>query len=117
LSGPTSIQWTDATWNPTRGCSRVSKGCEHCYAEAISLRFGRSTLLWTAANAAENVVLHEDRLEDPLRWRSPQRVFVNSMSDLFHEMVPFDFIRRVVKVMIQAQSHTFLILTKRPEQM
>lgn len=74
MTGSTAIEWTDATWNPVTGCSKVSPGCAHCYAETISLRFGRSAGPWTPANAAENVVLHPDRLGHPLRWRKPRMV-------------------------------------------
>lgn len=116
--GETSaIQWTDSTWNPVTGCSKVSPGCAHCYAEALSLRYGWGKTEWTPANAAENVILHPDRLELPLRWRTPRRIFVNSMSDLFHELVPTKFIIDVFAVMAAAREHTFQVLTKRPERM
>jgi protein gp37 len=117
VSDTSAIEWTDATWNPVTGCSKVSPGCAHCYAEALTLRFHPSAKPWTPENAAENVGLHPERLDAPLRWRSPRRVFVNSMSDLFHELVPDDFIDRVFAVMALAQRHTFQILTKRPERM
>lgn len=117
----TGISWTDATWNPTTGCSIVSPGCENCYAAELSLRRGWSKKPWTARNAAENVVLHPDRLEQPLHWRKPRRVFVNSMSDLFHEQIPIHFIDSVFEVMgaceDQQLGHVFQILTKRPERM
>lgn len=112
-----NIEWTDVTWNPVTGCSKVSPGCAHCYAEALSLRFGTSKKPWTPENAAENVVLHPERLDAPLHWRKPRRVFVNSMSDLFHELVPDSFIVDVFRVMAQAEQHTFQVLTKRPERM
>jgi len=108
------IEWTEATWNPVTGCSKVSPGCAHCYAEALSLRFGRSLKPWTPANASENVVIHPNRLEQPLRWRRPRMIFVNSMSDLFHELVPVSFVQRVFDVMAASHWHTFQILTKRP---
>ena len=113
----TAIEWTDRTWNPTTGCSKVSPGCAHCYAETLSLRFGWSKKPWTPENAAENVVLHPERLDKPLSWRKPSMVFVNSMSDLFHEQVSFSYIRRVFLVMQKADRHTFQVLTKRPERM
>jgi protein gp37 len=113
----TAIEWTDRTWNPTTGCSKVSPGCAHCYAETLSLRFGWSKKPWTPENAAENVVLHPERLSKPLSWRKPSMVFVNSMSDLFHELIPFDFVTEVFDVMVQAKQHTFQVLTKRPERM
>jgi len=126
--GKTAISWTTTvnadgtvtpgyTWNPTTGCSVVSPGCEHCYAEALSLRHGWSKKPWTAINAAENVVLHPDRIDLPLRWRKPTRIFVNSMSDLFHEQVPDEFIDQVFAVMVSAPQHTFQVLTKRPQRM
>lgn len=115
--GDTMIRWTDKTWNPVTGCSRVSPGCEHCYAEALSLRFGHSKLPWTANHAKDNVVLHPDRLGDPLRWRKPSRVFVNSMSDLFHEEIPDEFIDKVFGLMQVTPQHTYQILTKRPQRM
>jgi protein gp37 len=115
--GRTSIEWTDESWNPTTGCSRVSPGCEHCYAEALSLRRGWSKKPWTGPNAVENVRLHPDRLDQPLRWKKPRRVFVNSMSDLFHEQVPDSFIDQVFAVMADARVHTFQVLTKRPVRM
>ena len=112
-----AIEWTDATWNPVTGCSHVSEGCRHCYAETLSLRMGWSKKPWTAPNSAENVVLHPDRLDQPLRWRTPRRIFVNSMSDLFHEQIPDEFIDRVFKRMQRARQHIFQILTKRPQRM
>lgn len=117
MSDKSAIEWTDATWNPTTGCSKVSPGCAHCYAETLSLRFGTSSKPWTPANAAENIVLHPERLEQPIRWREPRLIFVNSMSDLFHELVPSWFIRKVWDVMERAAQHRFQILTKRPEAM
>lgn len=123
----TAIEWTDATWNPVTGCSKVSPGCAHCYAETLSLRHGWSKKPWTPENAAENVVLHPERLEKPLSWRQPRMVFVNSMSDLFHELIPYEFVRDIFNVMRRcdggtvaatgkpAPRHTFQVLTKRPE--
>lgn len=113
----TSIEWTDVTWNPVTGCSKVSPGCAHCYAERVTHRFNRDALPWTPANAAVNVVLHPERLDAPLHWRKPRRVFVNSMSDLFHENVPDEFIARVFAVMALSPWHTYQVLTKRPELM
>jgi len=113
----TAIEWTTATWNPITGCSKVSPGCAHCYAEAISLRFGYSVGPWTPENATENVVLHPERLDQPLRWKRPRMIFVNSMSDLFHERVPGEYIARVFAVMAAAHQHTFQVLTKRPARM
>jgi len=112
----TLISWTDETWNPTTGCSHVSDGCRYCYAETLSLRFGWSKKPWTHNNAAENVVLHPERLRKPYTWKGPKRVFVNSMSDLFHEHVPDEFIARVFAVMNDLPQHIFQVLTKRPER-
>lgn len=126
-----NIEWTDATWNPLRGCSRVSQGCVNCYAEAIAARFsgvgqpfeglahfaeypnGTREARWTGkvALASEKVLLA------PLHWRKPRRIFVNSMSDLFHENVPDEWIDKIFAVMALAPHHTFQVLTKRPERM
>jgi protein gp37 len=122
-STSTAIEWTDATWNPVTGCSKVSEGCRNCYAAALAPRLAAmgqdayTDLPWTKRNAPENVKLHPDRLDGPLRWSKPRRVFVNSMSDLFHELVPFEFIDHVFAVMALAPRHTFQVLTKRPERM
>jgi protein gp37 len=112
-----AIEWTEATWNPVTGCSKVSPGCAHCYAETLSHRFRWSQHPWTEANAEENVILHPERLSQPLRWRRPRTVFVNSMSDLFHELVPLEFIRQIFDVMQEAEHHVFQILTKRHERL
>src|SRR5664280_3239811 len=93
-----------------------SPGCANCYAETLSLRFGWSAKPWTPANAVENVILHPERLLLPTRWRQPRRVFVNSMSDLFHELVPDPYIRQVLEVMAQCPRHEFQVLSKRPER-
>ena len=111
------IEWTDASWNPVTGCSRVSPGCKNCYAESLSRRWKWTTRPWTHRNAAENVQLHPERLENPLHWKRPRRIFVNSMSDLFHSRVPDDFIAKVFRTMHLASQHQFQILTKRPARM
>lgn len=122
-AGVTKIEWTNNTWNPTTGCSKVSDGCKNCYAARMARRLaamgkpGYTALPWTAANAAANVVCHPKRLEIPLRWRKPRRIFVDSMSDLFHEQVPDAFIERVFRIMMLAGQHTYQILTKRPGRM
>jgi protein gp37 len=106
----TAIEWTDETWNPVTGCTKVSPGCDHCYAERITERFhGKGSF--------DRVVLHSDRILQPLRWRKPRNVFVNSMSDLFHDDVPEKFIQRVFAAMEVSTQHTFQILTKRPGRM
>lgn len=110
-----SIEWTDATWNPVTGCSKVSPGCQHCYAERLAHRL-KAMGVPTYRNAFE-VTLHPHVLERPLHWRRPRRVFVNSMSDLFHEDVPEDFIRSVFSVMTRAPQHVFQILTKRADRL
>lgn len=113
----TKISWTDETWNPVSGCSHVSEGCRNCYAERLSRRFKYTAKPWTAQNAAENVVLHPERLDAPRHWKTPRRVFVNSMSDLFHENVPFEFVGDVFLMMRKCHQHIFQVLTKRPERM
>jgi protein gp37 len=117
VSDKSRIEWTDATWNPVTGCSKVSPGCAHCYAEALSLRFGWSRLPWDPENAAANLILHSERLDQPLHWREHRRIFVNSMGDLFHELVPEAFVHEVFDRMAAADWHSFQILTKRPERM
>lgn len=125
MSDKTGIEWTDSTWNPIRGCSRVSEGCRHCYAEQVAARFSgpgqpyegladpaRSGSKWTG-----RVALFENVLPQPLKWKRPRRIFVNSMSDLFHENLSDDQIDRVFAVMALAPQHSFQILTKRPERM
>lgn len=110
----TAIEWTDTTWNPVTGCTKVSPGCAHCYAEAITLRFRRGGAFLPGKTTVKT---HDERLSLPLSWRSPRRIFVNSMSDLFHEEVPLDFIRQVFDVMALAEQHTFQILTKRHDRL
>ena len=100
----TGIEWTDATWNPVTGCTKVSPGCAHCYAETITLRFKRGGPFLPGKTT---IKLHPERLDQPARWRSPRRVFVNSMSDLFHEEVPFDFVRQVFDAMSESPQHIY----------
>lgn len=109
----TSIAWTHATWNPMSGCDRVSPGCDHCFAESIARRFAGSKA-WPNGFA---LTLHPDRLDEPRRMRKPALVFVNSMSDLFHERVPADYIAQVFAVMADCPQHEFQILTKRARRM
>ena len=106
----TKIEWADRVWNPVTGCTKVSAGCANCYAERIAKRF------WGERPFGE-VRCHPERLEDPLKWRKPARVFVNSMSDLFHPSVDKDFIGDVFRVMQKTPHHTYMILTKRPKDM
>lgn len=110
-----AIEWTDATWNPVTGCDQVSPGCDHCYALAFAERFRG-----TPGHPYEqgfDLRLWPQRLELPLRWRKPRRIFVNSMSDLFHADVPDEFVRRVFATMVQADWHTYQVLTKRPQRL
>ncbi len=106
----TKIEWTDETWNPTTGCTKVSPGCDHCYAEGIYNRFH-------GPGAFDTITMHPDRIDAPLGWRQPRRVFVNSMSDLFHEDIPDAYIARVFAVMAAGSRHTFQVLTKRHGRM
>jgi len=110
VSTKTTIAWTDTTWNPVTGCTKVSEGCRNCYALAIAERF------WGKRKFTD-VRTHPDRLDAPLRWKKPRRVFVNSMSDLFHDAVQDEFIEAVFGIMAMASQHTFQVLTKRPERM
>ncbi len=110
-----AIEWTDATWNPVTGCTKVSAGCDHCYAERLSLRLQRAGV--DRYRNGFTVTLHPDVLQLPLKWRQPRRIFVNSMSDLFHGAVPAEFIDRVFEVMEGAYWHVFQVLTKRPGRM
>lgn len=122
----TKIEWADKVWNPVTGCSKVSTGCKNCYAERLFPRvYGRDTFKYypgtrhpgTRPRKFINVKLHPDRLNQPLHWKKPRMVFVNSMSDLFHEDVPDDFINKIWTIMLVCHRHTFQILTKRPERM
>lgn len=120
----TGIEWTDATWNPIRGCTRVSKGCENCYAERVAARFsgpglpyeGLATIKGGEARWTGKIRFVDEHLADPLKWKTPMRIFVNSMSDLFHPGVTDDHLADIFDVMARTQ-HTFQILTKRPARM
>ena len=114
MSDNSAIEWTDATWNPVTGCTKISPGCAHCYAESITLRFKRGGPFLPGKTT---INLHHDRLDAPGKWKSRRRVFVNSMSDLFHEEVPFDFVREVFLRMSEYDQHIYQVLTKRPERM
>ncbi len=109
-----SIEWTEQTWNPVTGCTKVSQGCKFCYAEKFAVRL--------QAMGAKNyrngfkLTIHPDMLDRPLKWKKPSVIFVNSMSDLFHKSVPNDFIMKVFEIMNQADWHQFQVLTKRPER-
>jgi protein gp37 len=115
LAQNSRIEWTEATWNPVTGCSKISDGCQNCYAERLAHRLkamGNKRYL----NGFQ-VTLHHDLLDLPLRWKEPKMIFVNSMSDLFHEKVPVSFIKAVFKTMEKANWHTFQILTKRSKRL
>jgi protein gp37 len=120
----TRIEWTDATWNPMTGCTRISAGCDHCYAATLAQTKTRETYLRelpvrdTPRNRADPFAprFWEQRLDRPLRWKEPRRIFVNSMSDLFHAHFSLGMIQRVFDVMEQASWHQFQVLTKRPER-
>jgi len=116
MADKSKIAWTDATWNPVSGCSKVSEGCRNCYAERDWPRLSKLVPAYAGRNF-ENVVCHPERLDQPLRWKRPRKIFVNSMSDLFHPDVPEGFIDRVFAIMALCPQHTFQILTKRPERM
>lgn len=109
----TAIEWTDRTWNPVTGCTKVSPGCDNCYAESIARRFAGGK----AFPNGFDVTLHWDRIEAPLRWRKPARVFVNSMSDLFHDDIPHSFLIDVFATMAATPQHSYQILTKRHGRM
>ncbi|OGQ91852.1 MAG: hypothetical protein A2289_11690 [Deltaproteobacteria bacterium RIFOXYA12_FULL_58_15] len=115
MSDRSAIEWTEATWNPVRGCSKVSAGCKHCYAETFSERF--RGVPGHPFEQGFDVRLVPEALELPLRWRRPRMIFVNSMSDLFHEDVPLKFIQQVFGVMERASQHQFQVLTKRSKRL
>lgn len=112
MSYQSRIEWTDATWNPVTGCTKVSAGCANCYAERMAARFPDRFGDWRGG-----VVVHQNRLDQPLRWRKPRRVFVCSMGDLFHENVPLGVIGDVLRTARACPQHTFMFLTKRPDRM
>lgn len=125
-----AIEWTDATWNPTTGCTKISEGCRHCYIDRTPLfrigvaspRGGGEPIPPRRFDSEEvggttGVMLHPERIDQPLRWKKPRRVFVNSLSDLFHDDVPMPFIAQVFAAMALAPQHTFQVLTKRPRRM
>ncbi len=124
MADKTSIEWTEATWNPTNGCDRTSPGCDHCYALTLDKRLKAMGVekYQHDGNARTSgpgfaVTLHPDALNLPRRWTTPRTVFVNSMSDLFHESVPVDFIERVFDVMSDTPQHVYQVLTKRSRRL
>lgn len=106
----TKIEWTEATWNPVTGCTKISEGCRNCYAEGIAKRF------WGERKFTD-VQCHPERLSEPAKLKKPSRIFVNSMSDMFHHYIPYEFIKDIWSVMLANQQHTFVILTKRADRM
>jgi protein gp37 len=115
MSDNSAIEWTDATWNPVTGCTKVSPGCDHCYAETFAERW-RGTPGHHFENGFD-VTLRPERLDQPMRWKRPRRIFVNSMSDLFHDDIPDEYIAKVFAAMALAPQHTFQLLTKRHGRM
>lgn len=124
MADRSAIEWTEATWNPTTGCDRTSPGCDHCYALTLAKRL-KAMGVGKYQNDGDprtsgpgfGVAVHPDALDVPLHWTSPRTVFVNSMSDLFHDAVPLEFIRQVFEVMSQTPQHTYQILTKRAQRL
>ncbi|GAK60812.1 Gp37Gp68 family protein [Candidatus Vecturithrix granuli] len=115
MPAKTKIEWTDTTWNPVTGCTKVSSGCKYCYAERMAIRL-RAMGQERYKNGFE-VTLHHDLIEEPFKWIKPRIIFVNSMSDLFHEDIPFEFIQQIFHTMAQCPQHIFQILTKRSERL
>ena len=125
MARDTGISWTDSTWNPVRGCSRISKGCENCYAERMAARFsdpgkpyhGYAEMTPSGPRWTGKLGFIERHINDPLNWKKPARIFVNSTSDLFHEDMPWEWIEKVFGIMLKAKWHTFQVLTKRADKM
>jgi protein gp37 len=115
MSSQSAIEWTDATWNPVRGCTKISAGCKHCYAEVFAERF--RNVPGHAYERGFDLRLVPEKLTEPLKWKEPRMIFVNSMSDLFHPDVPDDYIVQVAEVMGMADWHTYQVLTKRSERL
>jgi len=111
----TKIEWTDKTWNPITGCSKVSSGCLNCYAEVMSIRL--KAMGTDKYKNGFNLTLHEECLSEPLKWKKPHTIFVCSMSDIFHEKVPFEFVDKIINIIRQTPQHNYQILTKRAERM
>jgi protein gp37 len=114
MAGRSHIEWTEATWNPVTGCTKISAGCKNCYAERLALRL--QAMGNRRYKNGFHITLHEDVVDLPRSWRTPRTIFVNSMSDLFHKDVPLDFIQRVFATMRDCPQHTFQILTKRSDR-
>ena len=117
MSTKTNIEWTSATWNPTVGCTKISEGCKHCYAEVMHRRLTAMGTTDKYARPFTDVQPWPDALDIPLHWREPRQIFVDSMSDLFHDNIPADYVAEVFNIMEQAHWHTFQVLTKRAERL
>ena len=115
MPGKTKIEWTESSWNPITGCSPISPGCAHCYAARFAKRL--QAMGNPRYKNAFEVTIHEDLINAPLSWKKPQMIFVNSMSDLFHDDVPTEIIKRIFDTMNKAPAHTFQVLTKRAERL
>jgi len=111
----TGIEWTDATWNPVTGCDKISQGCKNCYAHDLALRL--KSMGQHGYRNGFDLTLQPDMLEKPLQWKKPRMIFVNSMSDLFHDGIPLEYIQKVFEVMRRCPQHTFQVLTKRSERL
>ena len=114
MASLSKIEWTETTWNPVTGCTKISHGCKHCYAERMSKRL--QAMGMEKYRRGFEVTMHESTLREPFKWKKPSLVFVNSMSDLFHKAVPSEYVQSVFDVMNQATQHTFQVLTKRPSR-
>jgi len=115
MASNSSIEWTESTWNPVTGCNKISPGCKFCYADRMAKRL--KAMGSPNYQNGFKLTLHEHVIELPLSWKAPRTIFVNSMSDLFHEKIPLEFIQKVFNVMVKAEWHTFQILTKRSERL
>jgi protein gp37 len=115
MAAESKIEWTEMTWNPVTGCTKVSAGCQHCYAERMAKRLQAMGV--ERYRNAFRLTLQEDLIEVPLKWKRPRLIFVNSMSDLFHEDVPLDFVQRVFETMVRCPQHNFQVLTKRSRRL
>src|SRR5688572_32741860 len=115
MASSSDIEWTDATWNPVTGCNKISPGCKNCYAERMAMRL--QIMRQHRYRNGFKLTLQPDALEEPLSWSKPKLVFVNSMSDLFHDSVPIEFIRKVFSVIERAPQHAFQVLTKRADRL
>lgn len=115
MSGKTKIEWTECSWNPITGCTKVSDGCKNCYAERLTKRL--VSMKNPRYQNGFNVTIHKDLLELPKKWKTPRKIFVNSMSDIFHEKIPDEIILKIFETMNQCPQHQFQVLTKRPERL